>query len=118
VSKKYNYNMDEGLKNKAYLEGSRLKNAGYDNEVIYARLEKLGASDELARQVIFNLSVQKAVDTDKEIRPFYYLAIFKIGIGVFLAILSAFILPGQVYLPIGLIFSGIIYATLTKKKMI
>jgi hypothetical protein len=110
--------MDEGIKNKAYLEGSRLKNAGYDDEVISARLEKLGASEELVRQVIFNLSAQKAVDTDKEVRPFYYLAIFKIGVGVFLAILSALILPGQLYLPMGLIFSGIIYAILTKKKMI
>jgi hypothetical protein len=110
--------MDEEIKNKAYLEASRLKNAGYDNEVIYARLEKMGASEELAKRVIFNLSVQKVIDTDKQEQPFYYLAIFKIGIGIFLAILSAFIFPGQIYLPIGLIFSGIIYAYSSKKRMI
>jgi len=34
--------MDEGLKNKAYLEGSRLKNAGYDDEVIFCSSGKTG----------------------------------------------------------------------------
>jgi hypothetical protein len=60
--------MDEGLKNKAYLEGSRLKAAGYDNEVILARLEKQGVPDELARQVVKNLSIQQKHDvTEKKL---------------------------------------------------
>ena len=37
--------MDEGLKNKAYLEGMRLKKSGMDDEVLYARLEKQGIPD-------------------------------------------------------------------------
>jgi len=49
--------MDEGLKNKAYLEGSRLKNAGYDDEVIFARLEKQGIPEELIKKVIANLQI-------------------------------------------------------------
>ena len=34
--------MDETLKKQAYLEGLKLKNAGLEQEVIYARLEKQG----------------------------------------------------------------------------
>ena len=107
--------MDEELKNRAYLEASRLKKAGHDNEVIYARLEKLGCSDELIERVLFNLSVQKVIDNDKQIRPFYDIALIKIGVGILLAIASAVLIPGQIYLPLGLIATGIIYAVATKK---
>ncbi len=110
--------MDEGLKNKAYLEGSRLKNAGHDNEVIAARLEKMGIPEDLIKQVVFNLSIQQVVDNDKAARPFYYSALVKIAIGVLLAIISTIVIPGQIILPIGLIVSGIVVAVVTKKQML
>lgn len=110
--------MDEGLKNKAYLEGSRLKKAGHDDEVIAARLEKMGIPEGLIEQVIFNLSVQRIIDNDKAARPFYYSALVKIGIGVLLAIISSIAIPGQTILPIGLIVTGIIAAVANKKQML
>jgi len=110
--------MDETLKRKAYLEGSRLKNAGYDNEVISARLEKQGIPQELIDQVLMNLSIQKIKDRDELVRPFYNIALIKIGIGVLLAVISAIIIPGQIYLPIGLIVTGVVFAISTKKKML
>jgi hypothetical protein len=109
--------MDEGLKNKAYLEGARLKNAGHDNEVISARLEKQGIPEELIKQVIFNLSVQQSIDVNNQQRPFYNIALFKVGVGVLLAILSAILIPGKIYIPLGLIVSGVVYAILTKRNM-
>ena len=109
--------MDEGLKNKAYLEGMRLKKAGMDDEVIYARLEKQGIPDELIKNVIQNLNVQRKVEEVKEQEPLYYSGLLKVGLGVFLAIISAFIFPGKIILPIGFIVSGIIYALIAKNKM-
>ena len=102
--------MDETLKNKAYLEGQKLKKAGYDNEVILARLDKQGIPENLARQVIMNLSIQQYVDAVKEQTPFYNLALFKIGIGVVLAIVSYIIAPDILILPIGFIATGIALA--------
>lgn len=110
--------MDEGQKNKAYLEGSRLKREGHDDEVISARLEKMGIPEDLIEQVIFNLSVQRVIDNDKTAKPFYNVALIKVAIGVLLAIISAIVIPGQIILPIGLIVSGIIAAVATKKHIL
>lgn len=113
--------MDEGLKNKAYLEGSRLKAAGHDNEVILARLDKQDIPDELARQVITNLSIQQIREVkEKEMEKgavSYNVALIKIGIGLFLAIASYIIIPEQTIIPIGLILGGVIAAFAAKFKM-
>ena len=109
--------MDDGLKRKAYLEGQKLKKAGYDNEVILARLDKQGIPEDLAKQVIKNLSIQQHVDVVKEQTPVYNIALIKVGIGVALAIVSFIALPGQVILPIGLIAGGIVAAVISKDKM-
>ena len=109
--------MDEGLKNKAYLEGMRLKKAGYDNEVIFARLEKTGIPEDLIKQVLKNLSIQQRTDIIKEEKPFFNIAILKIGVGFFLTIVSVFVYPNHFYLPIGLIAGGIIYAFISHSKM-
>ena len=109
--------MDEGLKNKAYLEGQRLKRAGYDDVVILARLEKLGIPEELALRMIENLSVQRNADKVEAIKPFYNIALLRIGIGVFLAAASLILVPGNVYFPTGLIVGGIIAAFVAKYKV-
>jgi len=109
--------MDEELKRKAYLEGTKLKKAGLDDEVIYARLEKQGIPEELARIVIKNMSVQRKLEVVEEQKPLYYSALLKIALGVILAIVVYFIFPGTVILPIGLIVSGIVYAFIAKNNM-
>jgi hypothetical protein len=109
--------MDEGLKNKAYLEGMRLKKSGMDDEVIYARLEKLGIPNDLIKNVIQNLNVQQKEQQVKDQLPLYYSGLIKIGIGVLLAIISATIFPGIIILPIGFVISGIIYSLIAKRNM-
>jgi hypothetical protein len=108
--------MDEELKRKAYLQASRLKKEGLDNEVIYARLEKQGIPVDLIEQVLTNLTVQKIIEVNDAQKPFFNLALLKIGIGVFLAIVSMVILPGRVILPIGLIAGGIITAVIKRPR--
>ncbi|MFB9844669.1 hypothetical protein [Mucilaginibacter ginsenosidivorans] len=109
--------MDEGLKNKAYMEGMRLKKAGMDNEVIRARLEKLGIPEELITQVISNMSIQQKQEKVKANEPLYYSGLLKVGLGVLLAIISAFIFPGKIIFPIGFVASGIVYALIAKNNM-
>lgn len=96
------------------MQASRLKNEGLDNEIIYARLEKQGVPIDLINQVLANLTVQKITDVNAAQKPFFNLALLKIGIGVLLAIVSILILPGQVILPIDLIAGGIITAVIKR----
>lgn len=110
--------MDESIKKRAYLEGSKLKRAGYDDDIIMARLEKIGVNEQLSKEVIFNLTIQQAVDNDKLIKPFYKLAIFKIIVGLSLAILSLIIYPKHIIFPIGMIVAGTVSAIATKRKML
>ena len=109
--------MDESLKNKAYLVGSRLKQAGYDSEVIFARLEKHGIPEDLAKEVIANLFLQQKKDIAEQAKPFYNIALIRVGIGVFLTIASAIIFPGVIYLPFGLVIGGIISAVAAWRAM-
>jgi len=112
--------MDEGLKNKAYLEAMRLKKSGLDDEVIYARLEKQGIPPELINRVIQNISIQKTADIvreereSNEIKSNSYLA--KAGAGILLAIISYFIFPNNVIIPVGCIVGGIGLALFYKAK--
>ncbi|MDB4923837.1 hypothetical protein [Mucilaginibacter sp.] len=109
--------MDEELKRKAYLEGMKLRKAGLDNEVIYARLEKQGIPDELIKNVLQNMSIQKKIDVTEEQKPSYYSGLLKAGLGFLLATIVYFIYPGVIIIPIGLIISGIAYAIISKGKI-
>lgn len=54
--------MEAGLKNRAYLEGLKLKNEGLEEEIIYARLEKKGYPPELALEVAKNVFIQRHIE--------------------------------------------------------
>jgi hypothetical protein len=113
-----NEQLTEGeVKKKAYLMGMRLKNSGLDAETIYARLEKQGIPEELARQVAKDTVMERRREVAKEAEPTYNFALIRIGIGIALAVISYLILPGNVVLPIGIIAGGVISAFLAKKKM-
>jgi VIT1/CCC1 family predicted Fe2+/Mn2+ transporter len=109
------------VKKKAYLMGLRLKNSGLDEETIYARLEKQGIPEELARQVARDTQIQRNSDTKKDIvedaKLRYNFAFIRIGIGVVLALVSYLIFPDNVIIPVGAIGGGILSALLAKKKM-
>jgi hypothetical protein len=91
------------LKKKAYLIVLRLRNSELDMEAIFARLEKQGISEEIARQVIRDVIIQAKRDEVEEVKPVYQFAIIRIVIGVVFAILS--------------MAGGIVSAFLAKKKM-
>jgi hypothetical protein len=108
---------EEELKKKAYLMGLRLKNSGLDAETIYARLEKQGIPEELARQVVKDTLIERKREVIKDTEPVYNFALIRIGIGVVIAFTSYIIFPDFYILPIGIIAGGIISALLAKKKM-
>jgi len=104
-------NLTEGeLKKKAYLAGLRLKNSGLDAETIYARLEKQGIPEALARQVAEDVMIERRREFVKQVKPAYNFALIRIALGVFAAIISTIIFPGHIILPAGLIVGGVIYA--------
>ena len=105
------------LKKKAYLMGLRLKSSGLDAETIYARLEKQGIKEELARQVARDAMIETKRERIKETEPVYNFALIRIGIGVVIALISYVVFPGNFILPIGIIAGGIVSALLAKKKM-
>lgn len=107
---------EEGLKMRAYSLGLKLKHSGLDADVIYARLEKQGIPENLARQVASDVMIERRKSEAKDEQSFYYLALVKIGVGVAAAIISAIILPDRIILPIGLIMGGVVYAVATKSK--
>lgn len=105
------------LRKKAYLMGLRLKNSGLDAEAIYARLEKQGIPEELARQVAKDTVIERRREGTKEGEAVYHFALVRIAIGVGLAFISYLVLPGNFILPIGIIAGGVVSALLAKKKM-
>lgn len=107
----------EELKKKAYMIGLKLKNSGLDAETIYARIEKQGIPEELARQVVQDILTERKREVSKEAEPFYNFALIRIGIGVAVALVSYLIFPGNIILPIGFIVGGIVSALIAKKKM-
>ena len=105
------------IKKKAYLAAMRLKSTGHDAETIYARLEKQGVPEDLAREVVRDLMVQKRRDVVDQTSPVYNLALIRIGLGVIVALISILVFPDIHILPIGIIAGGIVSALLAKKKM-
>jgi len=112
--------MDEGLRNKAYLEASRLKRSGLDNEVIYARLEKQGIPPDIINRVIQNINLQNVADQTNERQEHYEVKsntyLFKAGAGILLGIISYFMFPDTPIIPIGCVVGGICLAIFYKVK--
>jgi transcription initiation factor TFIIIB Brf1 subunit/transcription initiation factor TFIIB len=107
---------EEERKKKAYRMGLQLKNAGLDAETIYARLEKQGIPEELARQVARNAVIERRREVSKASESDYQFALLRIGIGLALALVFYLIFPETVILPTGLIIGGIVSALLAKRR--
>lgn len=54
----------ENIKRDAYMKAIKFKNTGLDAEAIYARLEKQGVPEEIAKEVAVNVLKQKLEDED------------------------------------------------------
>jgi hypothetical protein len=106
----------EELKKKAYLVGLRLRSSGLDSEAIYARLEKEGIPEEMAKDVVRDIMIERKREVVKEATPIYNFALVRIGIGVAVALIS-YLATDNVLLPIGIILAGVVTALLMKRKM-
>ncbi len=108
--------MDESLKKQAYQIGLKLKHQGMDSETIYARLEKSGIPDDLAKQVVENLMIEKQREIQEKKKEKFNKGIVYIIIGVFAGLISYIIFPGMIVIPVGLISTGILLAIISKRK--
>lgn len=89
---------------KAYLAGLKLKNSGLSEDVIYARLEKQGFSEELSRRVARDIIKENEKEQLSE--NLNYGAILGI-IGILGTIISYFIFDDRIYIFPGLIIAGV-----------
>jgi hypothetical protein len=105
------------LKKKAYLMALRLRSSGLDAETVYARLEKQGIPEELARQVAYDtiVEIKRGEEIEQAVTD-YNGALARIGIAAAAAIVYNLIFQG-IYIPIGIIAGGIVSALFAKKKM-
>ncbi|MBL0743730.1 hypothetical protein [Chryseolinea lacunae] len=106
----------EELKKMAYSMGMRLKNQGLDGETIYARLEKQGIPEDMAKEVVHDILTERKRDVIKQAEPVYNFALIRIGIGLAVGLLT-YLLTNIVILPIAIIAGGVVAALMAKKKM-
>ena len=107
---------DSELKKKAILIVQRLKSSGLETDVIYARLDKLGIPNNIAKVAVENVLQEFKHIDKKEAKWDFTSASMSIGIGVIAAIISTFVVPGSVFIPFGLIGTGVIHALIAYKK--
>ena len=105
---------EEGQLRRAYSIAFKLKNSNLDSEIIYARLEKQGISDEIAKKVIADLSTERRISNNIKSKEFDNIALVKISIAVVVFIITLLFLPGFSIVPIGLLIIGILYFVLKK----
>jgi hypothetical protein len=89
---------------KAYLAGLKLKHTGLSEEVIYARLEKQGFSEDLARQVAKDVIRENEKEQLNE--NLNYGLIIAI-IGILATVASFFIFENRIYIFPGLLLAGV-----------
>lgn len=106
----------EELKKKAYLIGLRLRSSGLDGEAIYARLEKQGIPEAMAKDVVRDILTERKRGVVNEATPIYDFAFVRIGIGVTVALIS-YLATDNALLPIGIILGGVVTALVMKRRM-
>ena len=107
----------EGLERRAYSMAWKLKNTSLEEEAIYVKLEKQGIPKELALEAAHNIMLERNKDRNKEERPFLYVALLRIGLGMLVALIYAVVFPGSYILPIGFLVGGIILALASWNRM-
>ena len=108
--------MDESLKKQAYSIGLKLKNSGIDSETIFARLEKSGIPEEMAKQVVENIMLEQKKELSAKKDQKFNKGIIYIVSAVVIALVTYLLLPGVIILPIGLVIGGIILAYISKRN--
>jgi len=107
---------EEEIKKKAYSLALRLKHSGLDPEIIYARLEKQGIPEAVAKKAVEDLIMQKTQEEKKEQKPIDNINAVIIGI-VIVATIAPFIMNARFrIIPVGLIISGIVALFFRRKR--
>ena len=100
--------------------GLRLKNSALHNEIIYARLEKQGIPDDLAREVARDVLVERKKDKVKQAEAAYEFAWFKrdfkIVVGLLVALIS-YLTTSNVVFPIGITIGGLVALIVAKWRL-
>jgi hypothetical protein len=113
---KEEFNSEE-LRKKALLMAARLKSSGLDSESVYARLEKDGIPEDMARKITSDVFVQtQRAQRVREAKADYEVALIRVGIGLVGGLLLYLIMPNPI-LPIGIVAGGIISALWALKRM-
>lgn len=102
--------MESELINKAYAEGFKLKNAGFDEETIYAKLEKQGFGKELAKQVANDLIIERDKEDQHDKLDYFRIGIGVLCLGLILLLVSILFVPGYIIFPGGFIIGGSVMA--------
>ncbi len=107
----------EELERRAYTMAWKFKNSNMEEEVIYAKLEKQGIPKELALEAAHNIVLERKKDLVKEERPFFNVALLRIGLGMLVALIYAIVFPGSYIVPVGFFVGGVILALASWSKM-
>lgn len=107
---------EEEIKKQAYSLALRLKHSGLDSEIIYARLEKQGIPQELAKKVVKDLMTQKTVEAKKEKKSMDNVNAILIGIIICATIASFTLNVGFRIIPYGVIIAALISIFARRKK--
>ena len=98
-------NNNDYLKNKAYKEALKFEKSEFEEEVIYAKLEKQGIPIDIAKEVAMNVIIER--NNKKENSSDYKKMGFVI-ISVWIVIsIIAFFITGKVFDAVGLLIVGV-----------
>ena len=111
-----NEEFDETTLRSAYSEAMKLRRQGLDNEIVYARMEKQGYPEALIVRVLKNITAERRKRHIEKSKINYNIAAIKVSAGIVLVVVSSFLFPGIVIVPIGFILGGILLAIVTKNE--
>jgi hypothetical protein len=106
--------MDNEQINRAYIAGLKLKHSGLSEEVIYARLEKQGFEETLARKVARDVMIENEREAIKEHLD-YGLMVGCIGLAF--SVISYFLFDNFFIVCTGAIIGGFGLAWFAKNKL-
>ena len=93
----------------------RLKNSGLDGEAIYARLEKQGVPKDLARQIAYDVLIEREREVKLQHKPDFNFALIQICAGIVIAVISYFTVKSAIIFAIIFIVRGIISVASARK---
>jgi uncharacterized membrane protein len=98
-------NNNDYLKNKAYKEALKLEKSEFEEEVIYAKLEKQGIPIDIAKEVAMNVIIER--NNKKENSSDYKKMGFVMLVVWILVSIIAFLITGKVLDSLGLLVIGV-----------